>query len=339
MQEYVARRALGAGLVLFAMAGGALSLWATTRDREVPAAEAGAGERHVQRMRAATGGVVEAILVADGAAIAAGDPVARMNDKEVRGDLVTIAQSVTALTARAARLQAERDGLQEISFPETLLKQPSLAPLLDGERETLAMRQSAESQQKDLLRRRIACFTDEIRAYDAQARSKAREAVLIQDQLKTTRDLRDKRLVPATRLIELEREALRLTGEENGWLAANIAQARAKIAEAELQLLQIDRERRRDVGKDMENVTAKLDELRRRALATEAVLQGSVIRAPLAGVVQRAGLRRPGDTVAAGEEILQIVARPSSRGALPVELVMQAPAWLGRMLRALSAAV
>ena len=55
------------------------------------------------------------------------------------------------------------------------------------------------------------------------------------------RDLWSKSLIPITRLTALERDGARLEGER-GQLIATIAQARGKISEIELQIIQIDQD-------------------------------------------------------------------------------------------------
>ena len=54
----------------------------------------------------------------------------------------------------------------------------------------------------------------------------------------------------STRVTALERDAARLEGER-GQLVATIAQAKGKITETELQIIQIDQDLRTEVGKEL----------------------------------------------------------------------------------------
>ena len=86
------------------------------------------------------------------------------------------------------------------------------------------------------------------------------------------RELWDKNLVPITRVTALERDAARLEGER-GQLIATIAQAKGKIAETELQIIQIDQDMRSDVAKDLADIRAKIAELVERKVTARGPAQ------------------------------------------------------------------
>ncbi len=70
------------------------------------------------------------------------------------------------------------------------------------------------------------------------------------------RDLWAKKLVQFNRVTSLEREQARLEGER-GQLIASIAQAKGKISETKIQILQIDQDMRTEVGKDLAEIRGK----------------------------------------------------------------------------------
>jgi len=72
-------------------------------------------------------------------------------------------------------------------------------------------------------------------------------------ELTGVRDLFQKNLVPITRLSQLEREATRL-GCERGQLIAATAQAKGKIAELQLQIIQVDQDLSSEVAKEMREI-------------------------------------------------------------------------------------
>ena len=73
------------------------------------------------------------------------------------------------------------------------------------------------------------------------------------------RELYQKNLVPITRLSQLEREATRLGGER-GQLIAATAQAKGKIAELQLQIIQVDQDLSSEVAKEMREIDARIGE-------------------------------------------------------------------------------
>src|SRR5262249_13943063 len=84
---------------------------------------------------------------------------------------------------------------------------------------------------------RIAQLKEEIRGYEAQQVSKDEQIDWIKKELAGVNALWQKNLIPYTRVTSLERDRVRLEGEREQ-LIANIAQARGKITETELQIIQ-----------------------------------------------------------------------------------------------------
>ena len=106
--------------------------------------------------------------------------------------------------------------------------------------------------------------------------------MLINRELVGVRDLLEKNLIPINRLTQLEREATRLDGER-GQLIAAAAQARGKITETELQIIQIDQDLSSEVAKEMREIDGKIGEFIERKVAAEDQLKRIDIRAPQDG--------------------------------------------------------
>ena len=110
------------------------------------------------------------------------------------------------------------------------------------------------------------------------------------------RELWKKNLVPITRVTALERDAARLEGER-GQLISTIAQAKGKITETELQILQIDQDLRTEVGKELREIRAKIAELVERKVAAEDQLKRIDIRAPQDGIVHQLAVHTVGGVI------------------------------------------
>ena len=82
---------------------------------------------------------------------------------------------------------------------------------------------------------------------------------LINKELEGVRELREKNLVPLTRLTALERDAARIEGERNQLIAAT-AQSEGKVTETELQIIQVDQDLRSEVAKDLGETRTKVSE-------------------------------------------------------------------------------
>ena len=119
-------------------------------------------------------------------------------------------------------------------------------------------------------------------------------------------DLYKKNLVTILRYSQLHRDQARLMGER-GQLTASMASARGKISELELQILQIERDFRADVLKDLREAQGKIAEIRERVTAAEDQLNRIELHAPQSGIVHQLSVHTVGGVISAGELIMQIV--------------------------------
>lgn len=108
--------------------------------------------------------------------------------------------------------------------------------------------------------------------------------------------------------MKLQRDQARLQGER-GQLIADIARSRGKIAETELQILQLDQDFRTDVLKDLRETQARIAELQERASAAADELKRTDIRAPQAGIVYQLQVHTIGGVIGKGETVMQIAPR------------------------------
>ena len=318
------RRHLWAATLTLALLAGGVGGWAAST--EIAGAVIASGflvvDSNVKKVQHPTGGVVGEILARDGDRVRSGDVIVRLDETVARANLAIVTKTLDELTARKARLAAERDGAGEIEFPPEMRDRagnPSLANTIAGERRLFDLRHTARVGQESQLRQRIAQLTEEIGGITAQREAKLREITLVERELKGARDLWDKNLMPITKLTALEREATRLEGER-GSLTASIAQSKGRISELELQIIQITRDMASEVGKDLRETEARIGEFVERKAAAEDQLKRIDIRAPQDGVIHQSAVHTVGGVIAAGDAVMLVV--PSSE-SLVVEAKVQ----------------
>jgi HlyD family secretion protein len=300
--------ALGLGLVLLPGIGG----WATLT--QVSAAVIAPGqlvvESDVKKVQHPTGGVIGEIRVREGSRVKAGDVLVRLDGTQIRTNLDIVLSALDELAARRARDEAERDGAKTVVFPADLVSRaedsPTVAHLIESEARLFASRVSAREGQKAQLNERVEQLRQEILGLTEQAEAKNREIALISQELVGVRDLYAKNLVPVSRVTALERDGARLEGER-GQLMASTASSRGKIAETELQIIQIDREMRTEVGKDLAEIRAKWSELVEKRVAAQDQLKRIDLRAPQDGIVHQLTVHTVGGLVTPNEPAMLIV--------------------------------
>lgn len=302
-----------AGLIAIAAVFGGLGGWAATS--LIAGAVLGQGtvvvDSNVKKVQHPSGGVVGEIRVRDGSRVAAGDLLVRLDDTVIRATLDTVRGQLDEMAVRKSRVIAERDKSATLELPEALrarLSEPNVKSLVAGERALFESRRKAREGQKAQLRERIAQLHQEIGGLVAQAGAKATEIKLIKNELKGLYQLRNKQLVPSIRLMSLERDSARLTGEQAQLVAAS-ARAKGRIAEIELQIIQLDVDLRSEVTKEFRDIQARENELREKLVAAQDQLKRVEIRSPQAGTVHELSVHTVGGVVGRGETLMLIVPR------------------------------
>jgi HlyD family secretion protein len=299
------------GCIVVAFLAIGLGGWASTA--EISGALIASGsvvvDSNVKKVQHPTGGVVGEVRVRDGDHVKAGDILVRLDETVTRANLAIVSKGLIELYARKARLAAERDGADTVATPKELADKsgdPDVQDALASERKLFELRRTARLGQKQQLRQRITQLQEEIRGLEAQQDAKTKETELIEQELGGMRELWKKNLIPLDKLTALERETARLQGER-GQLVASAAQAKGKIAETELQILQVDQDLSSDVAKELREIEGKIGEYVERKVAAEDQLKRTDIRAPQDGVVFQSTANTVGGVVAAGDPIMLIV--------------------------------
>ncbi|MBM6582479.1 HlyD family type I secretion periplasmic adaptor subunit [Microvirga sp. BT689] len=301
------RLGLAAAIALVGGLGGWAAL--TKLSGAVVAAGAVVVDSHVKKVQHPTGGVVGEILARDGDRVRTGDVVVRLDETVAKANLAMVSKSLDESAARRARLEAERDGRDALVFPETLQQrrsEPELGSLLAGELRLFDSRREARGGLKAQLGERVAQLREQIDGLKLQASAKGDEIQLIQDELAGVEQLWKKNLVPITRVTALKREETRLKGER-GQLISEMAQAKGRISETTLQVLQIDQDLRSEVSKELREVQARAAELVERQVAALDQLKRIDIRAPQDGVVHQSVVHTVGGVINAGEPLMLVV--------------------------------
>ena len=322
-RDSIHRHLLTGGLIVLLLAFGVGGWAATTPIAGALIAQGSiVVDSNVKKVQHPTGGVVGKLNVQDGDRVKAGDILVQLDDTITRANLAIVTKGLDELAARKARLEAERDGAESIKFPPDLLaraNEGAAAVAVANERKLFELRRSARLGQKAQLKQRITQLQDEIQGLTAQQDAKAREIALIGKELEGVRELWKNNLVQITRLTALERDGARLEGER-GQLIASVAQAKGKVTETELQVIQIDQDLSSEVAKDMREVDAKFGEFVERKVAAEDQLKRIDIRAPQDGVVLQLSVHTIGGVIAQGDQLMLIVPESDS---LSVEAKIQ----------------
>lgn len=256
------------------------------------------------------GGTVREILVRDGDIVAKDDVLLRFSDMLLRSEEAILATQYAESAARRNRLEAEFRGADAIVWDERLVAMaatnPNVGDMLDGQERLFRARAEARANEVAQLRERIGQARQEIRGLTARAVSLREQGALTARELTVQRALFEKGLTQLDRLLTLERTAQNLKGQV-GTTAATIARAKGRIAEYEIQILQIDAQRIEEAEEQARDVKAKENEVWEQLTAVRERLKQMEVRAPVPGVVFGMTVFAPREFISPGEPILQIV--------------------------------
>jgi HlyD family type I secretion membrane fusion protein len=254
------------------------------------------------------GGIVRQIDVADGDTVTPGQVLIRMDDTKARTNLDALQGRYLAARAQEARLIAQRDEAPAIAFPDDLLKatHPAAAEAMVGQRKIFAARRTWLQGQVAILRQQIAQLSEEISALQEQVGSEGRQSALIKEEMDGVQVLVDKGLERKARLLALQRTSEEIGARRSDHIG-QIAKARQRIGEAELQITDLQNKQIDGIMRDLRTTQDDLFDLKERLLAARDVLDRTVVMAPMGGIIVNRRVHTVGGVVNPGDALLEIV--------------------------------
>ena len=302
MQEPLrARRLLRLALLLIV----ALVLWASVAEidirtqgeaRVVPTSQ-------VQIVQSVDGGIVEEILVREGASVQPGQLLAKVDPTRFESSLGESRASQVALRVKALRLQALTRG-EAFNVPDDLRRE---APQI------VAQEQKLHDSRKDELRAQLAVAENqlaqrfqelnEVRARRTQAE---RGLELALKELSATRPMVATGAVSEVEVLRLEREVARLRGDRDQSIA-QISRVQAAIAEAQRRIDEVKLTARNQMSAELSDTLGKLSAMSESRRTLEDKVIKAEIRSPVRGTVKRLLVNTVGAVVQPGKEMFEIV--------------------------------
>ena len=310
----VARTVVFGGVVVALFFGG-FGVWAALAPLESAAIARGilsvdSKRKTVQHLE---GGIVADILVAEGEEVVAGQNVVALDDTKARTSFSLIEAQQHSTAALQARLQAERDGLEQIQWPEWLREAVSGEEIFaTQERIFLARAQSLENHTA-IYNYRIAQMREEVAGFEEEIKAQKVQIDLLEEEVQGISGLVEQGFEGKTRLLALKRRQAEVAGAR-ARNRALIARVEQRIGEARLNITELANARLNEVVVELRDAETRLSDLRERLSAARHVLSRTHITAPVSGAVvnlqvfTRGGVIRPGqplmDIVPAGDELV-----------------------------------
>jgi HlyD family secretion protein len=290
---------------------GAVGGWATATDLAGAVVASGTFvvESYVKSVQHPTGGVVGELLVREGQRVKSGDVLIRLDATQVKANLGIVSKRLDELTAREVRLEAERDDQDALVFPQEFIARADrmeVARAMRGEQNLFLSRRATRDSKRAQLRERIAEYEHQIDGLKAQQLAFERGLDVRRREMVGLRELLQRGITTVQRLNELERDEAMLEAYR-GQVVAGQAQAAGSIAEARLQILQLDQDLKAEVTGDLRDTQAQLGEFSERKIAAEDQLQRIDMIAPQDGVVHNLSVHTIGGVISPRDTVMEIV--------------------------------
>jgi len=254
----------------------------------------------------------------------AGDLSSRLAVTQERENLNLLLGDYRVAIIREARLLAERDGLEEIAFPQEILQNqndPKVIEQINGETRIFTTRRENLAGEIEILTVNILNYREEVSALKAQMNSSIKQIKLLSMEIEGLESLLAKGYTSRPRLLALQRTLAELEGERRGQQAF-VARAKQNIGRAELQIVKLRTDRNSEVVAQLQGVQNDISKLDKRLRAATNMLRENM------AAVKRTGTRLRDQ---ASDKI--IISRNTADGPRDLEAGEHTPVFPGDVIR------
>jgi HlyD family type I secretion membrane fusion protein len=299
------------GLLLLTLAVGGAGTWAcvATLSAAIIAPGVIKVEDNRKSVQHREGGIVSAILVKEGEHVTAGGTLIMLGDEAVAAQLQAIAAQLDAETAKAARLDAESSGAEQVAFPSALQargEQASVSSAMQSERAAFLAKRRALDEQLSLLDEQSAQVKQEIAGLERQAHSKQSATALMRDEVRTHQSLSQVGFVSKMQVLRLQRNLEDYEAQRSEYLS-NIARARQRLAELAVRRNAVRSQYRQGAADELPATRARIATLEQQVRTSRDAARRQAIVAPIAGKVVDLKVFTLGGVVAPGATLMEIV--------------------------------
>ncbi len=289
-------------MILVTVAGG----WMYLSDLDVVSVAEGevipsTNVKYVQHLE---GGILEQILVDEGAQVKVGQPLFELEATASMADVEELEVRLNGLKVDLFRLEAESSGWQLPDYPVSFQSQyPSLVEhSLKQFEKRVSRYQSERDAQQEQMRQKV----QEISKIKARIANLRPSLEMIAEQIEISEGLLVDELTNRYNHLTLLREEKSMQGQLEESLAA-LEGAASALVEAEQLFEQIRLQFQEEARDQLEESRRQHDELSKRMNKLQDSLQRTTLRSPVDGVVKTLHIYTVGGVVKAGDVLAEVV--------------------------------
>ncbi len=257
----------------------------------------------VQNIQSLEGGIVSEIMVVEGQAVSAGQPLIKISDVAFSSSFEENRLLYLDLLARSSRLNAQAFGTDFIPHPEGAAEAPELfkseKSLFDSHlqqlKETLSIHDEKIRQQESALR---------------EAQSKHRQLVksldLVKREIKIKKPLMDRGIISEVEFLQLQQKEAELEGQIES-VNLSVPRIRSTIDEAGLNKKKEKLDFQNKAKQELNEVASEIGRIKETQTALKDRVKRTTLRSPVKGIVQRLYTNTIGGVISPGSNIVEIV--------------------------------
>ena len=232
--------------------------------------------QQTQVVQSLEGGIVQAILVQEGAIVQKNQSLMNIDDTKFASEFGEIRERRAAMAARVARLQAEATGKERLAFSEELRQAAPRAVETEGS--VFETRARKIAQDIDVVAQQETRLTESLK--------------LLERELEITRKLYAQKVVPEIEMLRLERQASEMRGQ---------------LAEAKSRLMNIRTAFRSQADEDLAKSKGDLAVLDENIKSAQDRVRRTDLKSPVYGIVNKLNVNTIGAVVQPGASLMEIV--------------------------------
>jgi adhesin transport system membrane fusion protein len=232
--------------------------------------------RQTQVVQSLEGGIVQALLVQEGAIVKQNETLVNIADTKFAAELGEVRERRGATAARVARLEAEATGLDAPRFSDDLRQAAPRA--VQTEQSVFDTRMRKVTQDVDVIAQQEKRLTDSLK--------------FLERELDLTRKLYAQKVVPEIEMLRLERQASEMRGQ---------------LAEAQSRIVNIRAAFRSQADEDLAKSRGDLAVLDENIKSAQDRVARTELKSPVHGIVNKLNITTVGAVVQPGAILMEIV--------------------------------
>ncbi|NVD43384.1 HlyD family type I secretion periplasmic adaptor subunit [Ensifer sp. HO-A22] len=306
------------GYALIGLFLGGAGFWAATAPiagATVAAGHLAASGRNVL-IQHLEGGVVREIRIKEGDRIVRGQTLIVLDDTAARTQLNRLVKQWMTFRSRASRLEAERDGVSRLAIAvasSAFAHAPDAAAAAIEQEKEFDARLARFRSETEILGQRVLTLEKALSGLTAQKEAIGRQATIVAEEAVRKKKLLDQGLTNRSEYTQLLRVEADLLGQA-GAIEAQLATNSTQIAEANEQIERLKTQRVEQAVTALNETRVSLADVEEQLEAAKAVLDRTVVKAPIDGIVITSQYNAIGSVIGTGEKVMEIL--PTDTGLL-----------------------